>query len=203
MDKYTRRRIATFGAIAAIVGTTGFGILTNVDNCGADNAPRSTFTMQNSAADNIAMKQTEVTHLYKQCSVEPNLYSVTGVYLTESEIDLLSRLVYLEGGTESFECQKAIASTVINRMLDSGDTLAEVIYAENQYAVADMLDNATASKSAEDAVSEVLRKGVTVPGYVTFFRADYYHEWGDQVPFCCIDHTYFSYSQAMLDTYRD
>lgn len=145
---------------------------------------------------------TEPAHLYTQPTKTFDSSSASGVYLTESEIYLLSTLVYLEGGTESFECQKAIASTVINRMLASGDTLIEVIYAENQFSVANKLDDASPSESSKIAVDEVLNYGSTIPLYVTYFRAGEYHDWGDQVPYCRIDNTYFTYSQAMLDEYK-
>lgn len=147
---------------------------------------------------------TETVYLYTQpCEKCGSITSGAGVYLTEYEVHLLSTLVYLEGGTESFECQKAIASTVINRMLASGDTLIEVVYADNQYSVASQLNSASPSISTENAVTEVLNHGTTLPIYVTYFRAGHYHDWGDQVPYCSIDNTYFTYSQAMLDEYKE
>ena len=87
-------------------------------------------------------------------------------------------------------------------MLTSGDMLIEVIYEKNQYSVASMLDDASPSESSKNAVIEVLNYGATVPTYVTYFRSSCYHDWGDQVPYCHIDNTYFSYSQAMLDEYK-
>ena len=52
-------------------------------------------------------------------------YSFTSV-----ERELLARLVYRESNIESLECQKAVASVVINRLHSGywGDTLSEVIY---------------------------------------------------------------------------
>ena len=139
------------------------------------------------------------TELFQYCG---NTWGNTELYLTEYEVQLLSTLVYLEGGGESFECQKNIASTVINRMLTSDYTLSEILYANNQYSVASRLAYSSPSESCEEAVMEVLDYGSTLPIYVTFFRADYYHEWGDQVPYCNVDNTYFSYSQSLFEAYN-
>ncbi len=123
------------------------------------------------------------------------------ITLTEDETTMLAALVTLEVGSESYECQKAIASLVINRMLTSDSTVSEVIYAKNQFSVAGRVASTTPSKQCMEAVNEVLNTGTTLPIYVTFFRSRYYHSWGDQVPYGIIDHTYFTYSQALMNKY--
>ena len=57
-------------------------------------------------------------------------YNVSSV-----EREMLARLVYLEANTESLECQRSVASVVINRWLDGrwGSTLASVIYSPYQF----------------------------------------------------------------------
>ncbi|MBR2912786.1 MAG: cell wall hydrolase [Oscillospiraceae bacterium] len=132
---------------------------------------------------------------------EPDGITGNIVTLTSEEQRLLAALVTLEVGTESYECQKAIASLVINRMLTSGSTLTEVIYAKNQFSVAGKVASKTPSESCVKAVDEVLTTGTTLPIYVTFFRSSYYHSWGDQVPYGVMDHTYFSYSKALKNKY--
>ncbi len=146
---------------------------------------------------------TESTTTTTETTTQPEPEGLTGnfVTLTEDEATLLAALVTLEAGAESYECQKAVASLVINRMLTSGSTLESVIYAKNQFSVASRVASTTPFTSCVNAVEEVLTEGTTIPIYVTFFRASYYHTWGDQVAYCCIDNTYFSYSQALKNKY--
>ena len=61
---------------------------------------------------------------------EPEPYMEMG----ENDVYELATLVYLESGTESYECQKSIASVVIHRMQNDDLTLQEVIYAKNQFS---------------------------------------------------------------------
>lgn len=118
-------------------------------------------------------------------------------FLTWSEIKLLASLVDLEVGIENYDCKKAVASVVLNRMLLTDDTLENVIFAENQFAAADKVREHTPSEESVNAVKEVLGGGVTIPEYVTFFRADNYHKWEDQIPYIQIGNTYFSYSESI------
>lgn len=56
---------------------------------------------------------------------------------TEEELNLLARLIFAEGGSESFITQACIGSVVLNR-LDSEhfpNTLREVIYQDSQFSV--------------------------------------------------------------------
>ena len=78
--------------------------------------------------------------------------------------------------------------------------LVDVIYEKNQFSVADRVSEYEPTEEAISAVREVLTAGVTVPEYVTFFRADYYHEWGDLIPYIKIGNTYFSYSLSVKDS---
>ncbi|MCM1286619.1 MAG: cell wall hydrolase [Bacteroides sp.] len=118
-------------------------------------------------------------------------------FLTWSEIKLLASLVDMEVGIENYDCKKAVASVVLNRMLLTDDTLENVIFAENQFSAADKVREHTPSEESVNAVKEVLGGGVTIPEYVTFFRADNYHKWGDQIPYIQIGNTYFSYSESI------
>lgn len=127
---------------------------------------------------------------------EPEPYMEMG----ESDVYELATLVYLESGTESFECQKAIASVVIHRMQNDNLTLQEVIYAKNQFSPAYLIAESHPSDSTLAAVKDVLQNGPTIPNYVTFFRADYYHNWSELIiPYCVIDHTYFSADVRLMD----
>lgn len=58
------------------------------------------------------------------------------VELTDEELFLLSVVVEMESGGESFEGKLAVANVVINRLLDGywGDTLHAVVYAPGQFS---------------------------------------------------------------------
>ena len=115
------------------------------------------------------------------------------MYMSEADTYELATLVYLEAGIESFECQKGIASVVINRMTTTDSTLQEVIYAKNQFSPASLIPYNEPTESTLQAVREVLKDGPIFPEYVTFFRANYYHDFSQYVePYTQIDHTYFS-----------
>lgn len=151
----------------------------------------------------------DITQLMKDSSIEPieiiltseppeyvaTVFGNAGVSLTDDEIRTLATLVYLEGGIESYECQKAICSVVINRMNYFNQTLNEVIYAPNQFSPADMIIYSTPSESTMQATLDVLTNGITIPPYVLYFRANYYFDWC--TPYMSLDHTYFSYAEKV------
>lgn len=114
---------------------------------------------------------------------------------TSEEREMLARLVYLEAGIESKECQMAVCSVVINRLNNGywGDTLEEVVYAKNQFSPANKISNTTPSEKEYESVDYVLQNGVTIPEYVMYFRAGHHFNWDGFVPYTAIDHTYFGY----------
>ena len=116
------------------------------------------------------------------------------INLSEAEINLLATLVYLEGGCESYECMKGIASVVVNRMLTTGDSLHEVIYAPGQFSVADLLNSYSPTEETLRAARDIVENGPSMPIHVLYFRASYYHQFGHGrvIPYTCIDNTYFS-----------
>lgn len=118
--------------------------------------------------------------------------SYTYVELTEDELYVLATLVYLEAGSESYECQKAVASVILNRMITQDKSLEQVVYASNQFTPACLIPYSDPSESALSAAIEVATTGATLPLYVTYFRADFYHSFTGVVDYTCIDNTYFS-----------
>lgn len=119
------------------------------------------------------------------------------IELTDDEIYELATLVYLEAGAESYECQKAVASVVINRMTTQNKSLHSVIYAKNQFSPAHLISCTSPSESTLKAVNHVITNGPTLPEYVTYFRADYYHSFAGVADYMCIDQTYFSYDISL------
>lgn len=133
---------------------------------------------------------------------EPVTYNVydeaespsSSVDLTESEIRDFAALVYLESGGESYECQLAVASVILNRMVSTGSTLHEVIYAPNQFTPASRVHCTEPSNESLEAVNEVVNNGPSIPDSVTFFRTGHYHNWSSLIqPYTVIDGVYFSY----------
>ena len=102
----------------------------------------------------------------------------TPVYdYTEEELDLLARLIYSEGGIESYDTQLMIGSVVMNRV-DSDlfpNTIQEVIYQENQFSVTFLeVDGITmidrpADEEAKKAAYEILTYGSILPHEVQVF----------------------------------
>lgn len=122
--------------------------------------------------------------------------------LSQYEIDMLAALVELEGSTDPYESKKAICSTVINRSSLEDRDVISIISDPNQYSVAYSLSSCVPSQDSIDAVYDVIINGSTLPIYVTSFRANYYHSWGDQTPYTNIGNTYFSYSAEERSLYE-
>ena len=119
------------------------------------------------------------------------------IILSDEEYDLLVHLVYAESGICSQECQRDVASVVINRLNSGkwGDTITEVIYYKNAFtpASSNKFLEQTPNKSCYDAVDYVLENGPTVPTEVRYFRTDYDFKWEDYENYKIIDNVYFGY----------
>lgn len=119
------------------------------------------------------------------------------------DVILLATLVYLEAGIENDECQRAVASVVLNRAIIAQATLEDIIYAPNQFTPASKIPYTTPSQRCIDNVEYVLHNGTTIPRYVTFFRADYYFDWGNRYKqYTQYDNTYFSYDVELYEKYQ-
>ena len=114
---------------------------------------------------------------------------------TLDDRETLARLVFLEANTESLECQKAIASVVLNRVNSGywGNTVNSVVYAKNQFTPASRIPYVTPTATNYEAVDYVLENGATLPAEVLYFRANYHFNWNGYVPYTSIDNTYFGY----------
>lgn len=135
----------------------------------------------------------------------PSRYNdFSNLIYTDEEINMLATLVYLEAGIESFDCQEAVASVVLNRMYIYDKSLEEIIYEKGQFTPADKIQYSTPSESSLSAVKNVLSGGTTLPTYVTFFRGNHYHNWDASryVPYCNIDNTYFTYDKQLKEKYE-
>lgn len=112
------------------------------------------------------------------------------VKVSQKDIRNIAALVYLECGSCSVRCQRAVASVVFNRMIRYRKTARQVIYENGVFSVSGKVERTKPSQTSIDAVNYVLSHGVTLPARVTAFRNGHYHTFG--TPYCCIDGVYFS-----------
>ena len=157
----------------------------------------------------IIPPKVEIKEIEKEIIVEVEKEIITEVVkepiyvynITSTEREMLARLVYREANIESLECQMAIVSVVINRWQDGrwGDTIADVIYAPNQFTPSNLLYQTTPSELNYTAVDLVLQNGCTLPPYCMYFRADHHFNWQGYKPYTQIDYTCFGYFVADKD----
>ena len=87
------------------------------------------------------------------------------INLSESDYDLLRRIVALESKGEIFSGQKAVVEVIFNRILSKKwpDDLESVIYQKRQFATVKYLKKpyAVPGEAEDDAISEVLRETAT------------------------------------------
>lgn len=145
---------------------------------------------------------------FKVKIIEPAQEPEPYLSLTDEEKRLFATLLYHEARGESYECQMAVGSTVLNRMEVLDMSLREVIYQKYnghyQFSPAPLLERKDENgnyvwepyEEQWQVVEELCKNGPTLPYYVLFFRADYHHSWAE--PFCVIDETYFSYMKMHM-----
>ena len=104
-------------------------------------------------------------------ATEPTISRYSGIDLSEEDIDLLARIIWLEARGESFEGQQAVAEVVFNRMLSEyfPDTLHEVIYEKNQFTTADNVHSADPCSTQYMAIEAALNGPNILPLDVVFF----------------------------------
>lgn len=112
------------------------------------------------------------------------------VKLSNKDIRNIAALVYLEAGSQSYRCQKAVASVVINRMIRYNKTATQVIYEPNVFSVSGRVANTTPSSVSIKAVKDVINNGTILPKSVVAFRNGHYHNFGKH--YCVIDGVYFT-----------
>lgn len=94
-----------------------------------------------------------------------------GLSLSEEDVDLLAKIIWLEARGESFEGQQAVAEVVFNRMLSEyfPDTLNEVIYQKGQFSTAGMVHTADPDNTQYLAIEAALNGPNILPLEVVFF----------------------------------
>lgn len=139
-------------------------------------------------------KEIEVT---KEVKVPVEVEPTYTYEVSSEEREMLARLVFLEANTESIDCQMAIVSTIINRWQYGhwGDTLADVVYSQDQFTPSGQIWKTTPGEANYEAVDRVLKDGVTLPEYVMYFRLDwgFSNVWDGYVEYMKIDNVCFGY----------
>ena len=100
---------------------------------------------------------------------QPSRYAC--IYLSDEEVDLLARIIWLEARGECFEGQQAVAEVVFNRMLSDAfpDSLHDVIYEKGQFSTANRVKEATPGETQYRAIYEALTGTNVLPVEVVFF----------------------------------
>lgn len=141
-------------------------------------------------------KEVEVEKIvYQEVIKEIEVKDKYAYTITESEREMLARLVYLEANTESLDCQIAIVSVVFNRLQNGywGNTLKKVIYAKGQFSPSNIIYKTTPTDINYEAVDYVLKNSSQLPKYVMYFRANKNHSGKEYVEYMVINNVYFGY----------
>ena len=137
---------------------------------------RTTTTKAKQKTTTTAITTTKTTTTTTAKTDTANLYG-----FSQSDIDLLACLVFGEVGNQSDECQRAVASVVINRINSSEfpNTCRGVIYQKSQFT-------GGKSKMSDDSYRNalyVLQNGSTLPSWVMYFRMSYHFNWSGYAPY--------------------
>lgn len=115
----------------------------------------------------------EEPFLYREERAERNC-RYPGLTLTNEDIELLAKVVWVEAQGESFEGQQAVAEVALNRLV-SGEfpnTLHDVIYGEGQFRSAPYLKDAEPWQTQYDAIESALFGPNVLPMDVMYFAQE-------------------------------
>lgn len=103
--------------------------------------------------------------------VEPEPSRYESISLSDDDMVLLAKIVWLEARGESFEGQQAVVEVVFNRMLSEyfPNSLSEVIYQKGQFSTAGMVHTADPDNAQYLAIEAALNGPNILPLEVVFF----------------------------------
>ena len=154
--------------------------------------------LTNESMDSIAQQALSQTQIYTEeqhlePETEPAAYQEIAEVITDDEIEMLARLLYLEARNQPIEGQRAVIEVVFNRLLSDEfqDTLYDVVYAKNQFSPARLISSTTPTEEQYEVIQIVLTDTETIldRGVVFFSRGQYNDYLFDKIG----DH-YFCYS---------
>lgn len=135
-------------------------------------------------------KQSEI-----DCLMEAE--TVTSAYfVSDEDYEYICKMVYLEAGTCSDACQRAIASVVFNQVAAGywGGTPKDVISYGNVYTSYKYFDTVwDVPQYVKDNVDHVIRYGVTIDPTICYFRAGHGFDWENYETILVIDDVYFGH----------
>lgn len=93
------------------------------------------------------------------------------ITLTQEEVELLAKLVWVEARGECLEGQQAVAEVVLNRLHSDAfpSTLHDVIYGEGQFPSVDKLEEAKPWQAQWEAVEKAMYGPYVLPEGVVYF----------------------------------
>lgn len=106
---------------------------------------------------------------------------------SDTNIDLLARIIYFESGSCSEYCQWLVGSTAMNLANEYG-SLETVAFNYDIFNVANILYTDTPSNLSYSVATRIINGDRDVN--VRAFRTDYYHSFGS--PYTNVDNVYFS-----------
>lgn len=116
----------------------------------------------------------ETVYIEKQKEVPVSLayYKTIANSITDNEIDLLAKILYLEANDQSFTGQRAVVEVVFNRVLheEFPDTVEEVLLQKGQFSTIKLLHRAEPTETQYAVISAVLEEvSPILPEDVVFF----------------------------------
>ncbi len=106
---------------------------------------------------------------------EPNTdeFRYPGIELTQTDRDLMAKLLCMEGESEPFEAQQAMAEVILNRLAAGNfqSTIENIIFAEGQFASSNRLYLAEPTHIQYEAIDRAYNGPYRVPKDVVFFSA--------------------------------
>lgn len=130
--------------------------------------------------DKSAMPQEP--YIYYEAPLDRSNPRYPDIQLTDEELDLLARLVWVEAQGECFQGQQAVAEVVFNRLASPHfpDNLHDVIYGEGQFRSTPLLEDAEPNQTQYDAIEAAYYGPNILPEDVVFFASEALNDspWG-------------------------
>lgn len=130
--------------------------------------------------NNPYIKYYTTTPINETPDPEPAAYQEIADVITDDEIEMLARLLFLEAGNQQIEGQRAVIEVIFNRLLSDEfpNTLNEVVYAKNQFSPAHLISSTTPTEEQYEVIQIVLTDTETVLDRgVVFFSLGQYNDY--------------------------
>lgn len=147
------------------------------DNTLADISSKHNLTQAEVVKRNGFSSKNEIKNGMKLAVIIPSILENKADPFTEEDYKLLSKIVMVESGYESYEGQLAVANVILNRVNNSNfpDSIKDVIYAGKQFPPAHngLLDKAKPNATSLKAAKDALNGKNNVVGALYFFNPKY------------------------------